>query len=424
MSLLIKGAVHQGECCDIFIDGNRIAHMGAISQTADRILDARGKAVIPAFYNTHTHAAMTCMRGLADDRELFDWLNNHIWPFEALLTPEDIYLCSRLAVVEMIQTGTVFFNDMYWHAAETLRAVEEFGLRAALGRVIIEATPGVVSHEIQCANAEFNRVLKTASERIVATYAPHAIYTVSEATLMQIAAQAKAENAYLHIHASETVREVNTCYAQHGMSPIFWLDHCGMLTARTTLAHCVHLSDDDIALIRDRGCLIAHNPVSNLKLASGLFNYERTVEQGRCKVSIGTDGCASNNNVSMLEEMKFAALIAKIQSMHSTCAPADVILRHATRDAAQAFQIDAGEIAVGRLADLVLVNLRNPMMVPCHNLVSNLVYAADSACIDTVICDGKILMENKIIPGKDDIVDDALECCHRLISKMRRQHDR
>ncbi len=424
MSLLIKGAVHQGECCDILIDGNRIAHMGAISQTADRILDARGKAVIPAFYNTHTHAAMTCMRGLADDRELFDWLNNHIWPFEALLTPEDIYLCSRLAVVEMIQTGTVFFNDMYWHAAETLRAVEEFGLRAALGRVIIEATPGVVSHEIQCANAEFNRVLKTASERIVATYAPHAIYTVSEATLMQIAAQAKAENAYLHIHASETVREVNTCYAQHGMSPIFWLDHCGMLTARTTLAHCVHLSDDDIALIRDRGCLIAHNPVSNLKLASGLFNYERTVEQGRCKVSIGTDGCASNNNVSMLEEMKFAALIAKIQSMHSTCAPADVILRHATRDAAQAFQIDAGEIAVGRLADLVLVDLRNPMMVPCHNLVSNLVYAADSACIDTVICDGKILMENKIIPGKDDIVDDALECCHRLISKMRRQHDR
>lgn len=424
MSLLIKDALHQGECCDILIDGNRIAHIGAITQTADRILDARGKAVIPAFYNTHTHAAMTCMRGLADDRELFDWLNNHIWPFEALLTPEDIYLCSRLAVVEMIQTGTVFFNDMYWHAAETLRAVEEFGLRAALGRVIIEATPGVVSHEIQCANAEFNRVLKTASERIVATYAPHAIYTVSEATLMQIAAQAKAENAYLHIHASETVREVNTCYAQHGMSPIFWLDHCGMLTARTTLAHCVHLSDDDIALIRDRGCLIAHNPVSNLKLASGLFSYERTVEQGRCKVSIGTDGCASNNNVSMLEEMKFAALIAKIQSMHSTCAPADVILRHATRDAAQAFQIDAGEIAVGRLADLVLVDLRNPMMVPCHNLVSNLVYAADSACIDTVICDGKILMENKIIPGKDDIVDDALECCHRLISKMRRQHDR
>ena len=424
MSLLIKGALHQGESCDILIDGNRIAHIGAITQTADRILDARGKAVIPAFYNTHTHAAMTCMRGLADDRELFDWLNNHIWPFEALLTPEDIYLCSRLAVVEMIQTGTVFFNDMYWHAAETLRAVEEFGMRAALGRVIIEATPGVVSHEIQSANAEFNRVLKTASERIVATYAPHAIYTVSEATLMQIAAQAKAENAYLHIHASETVREVNTCYAQHGMSPIFWLDHCGMLTASTTLAHCVHLSDDDIALIRDRGCLIAHNPISNLKLASGLFNYERTVEQGRCKVSIGTDGCASNNNVSMLEEMKFAALIAKIQSMHSTCAPADVILRHATRDAAQAFQIDAGEIAVGRLADLVLVDLRNPMMVPCHNLVSNLVYAADSACIDTVICDGKILMENKIIPGKDDIVDDALECCYRLISKMRRQRDR
>lgn len=424
MSLLIKGVLHQGECCDILVDGNRIAHIGSVNQTADRILDARGKAIIPAFYNTHTHAAMTCMRGLADDRELFDWLNNHIWPFEALLTPDDIYLCSRLAIVEMIQTGTVFFNDMYWHAAETLRAVEEFGVRAALGRVIIESTPGVVSHEIQCANAAFDSVLKTASERIIGTYAPHAIYTVSEATLIRTAAQAKAQGAHLHIHASETVREVNTCYAQHGMSPIFWLDHCGMLTPHTTLAHCVHLSNDDIALIRDRGCLIAHNPVSNMKLASGLFDYERTVEQGRCKVSIGTDGCASNNNVSMLEEMKFAALIAKTQSMHSTCAPAESILRHATRDAAQAFQIDAGEIAVGRLADLLLVDLHNPLMVPCHNLISNLVYSADSSCIDTVICDGKILMENRVIPGKEDIVDDALECCHRLISKMRRQRER
>jgi len=424
MSLLIKGVLHQGEPCDILIEGNRITQIGTIAQTAARTLDARGQAVIPAFYNTHTHAAMTCMRGLADDRELFDWLNNHIWPFEALLTPEDIYLCSRLAIVEMIQTGTVFFNDMYWHAAETVRAVDEFGVRAALGRVIIEATQGVVSQEIQRANAEFDRILKTAPERVMGTYAPHAIYTVSEATLRRVAAQANDEKAYLHIHASETLHEVDTCYARYGMSPIFWLDHCGMLTARTTLAHCVHLSDDDIALIRDRGCLIAHNPVSNMKLASGLFHYERTVEQGKCNVSIGTDGCASNNNVSMLEEMKFAALIAKTQSMHSTCAPAEAILRHATRDAAKAFQIDAGEVAVGRLADLLLIDLRNPLMVPCHNLISNLVYSADSSCINTVICDGRILMENRIIPGKDDIVDDALECCHRLISKMRRQRER
>jgi 5-methylthioadenosine/S-adenosylhomocysteine deaminase len=189
------------------------------------------------------------------------------------------------------------------------------------------------------------------------------------------------------------------------MTPIAWLDTCGMLTPKTILAHSIHLTKDDITLIRDRGCVIAHMPCSNLKLASGQFRFHEVAEQNGCRVTIGTDGCASNNNLSMLDEMKFAALSAKGETHSPTAAPAKTVFDCATRHGAEAFGIDAGVIAEGKLADALLIDLQHPLTVPCHNLVSNLVYSADSSCIDTVICDGRVLMENKIIPNERDILE-------------------
>jgi 5-methylthioadenosine/S-adenosylhomocysteine deaminase len=423
MSILIQQVIHNGAPCDIFIEGNRFKKIAPhIDCAAKQVLDGRRKAILPAFYNTHNHAAMTSMRGYADDIDLFPWLKNHIWPFEACITSEDVYHCTKLAIVEMIRGGTVFFNDMYWFSTSTVRAVEEMGLRAAVGRLFIESSPGVVLEGNIQENAALEAMASSASSRITLTYAPHAIYTVSGKTLCMISEQAKANNSFIHIHASETEREVSNSHKEHGMSPIAWLDRCGMLGPKTILAHCVHLSVEDINLIRERGCIIAHNPISNLKLASGRFRFQEVIEDSGCKITLGTDGVASNNNLSMLDTMKFAALSAKDQSRKATVAPAHVIFDAATLKGAEAFNIRAGAIAEGQLADALLVDLRQPTMVPNHHLISNMVYAADTACIDTVLCDGRLLMHNKIIPGEAEIIDAAQQATTGILERLNLQH--
>ncbi len=419
MSILIKHVTLNGALSDIFIEGNSFKTIAPhIACSADCILDGTGKAIIPAFYNAHNHAAMTSMRGYADDIDLFPWLKNHIWPFESCITEEDVYHCTRLAILEMIRGGTVFFNDMYWFSAATIRAVEEMGMRAAVGRLFIESTPGVILEQNRVENERLAAMKPSLSSRVVLTYAPHAIYTVSGKTLSTVAEEAKAGNDFIHIHASETEREVANCHKEHGMSPIAWLNACGMLGPRTILAHCVHLSADDIALIRENECIIAHNPASNYKLASGRFRFHDVVHEAGCYITIGTDGVASNNNLSMMEAMKFAALSAKEQSKHATVAPANMIFDCATRKGAEAFRIHAGVIEEGFLADAILVDLYRPCMVPNHHLISNMVYAADTSCVDTVICDGRILMADKMIPGERDIIEAAKQSIGGILGRL------
>lgn len=419
MSILIKHVTLNGGLYDILIEGNRFKTIKPnISAPADVTVDGAGKAILPPFYNTHSHAAMTSMRGYADDIDLFPWLKNHIWPFEACITEADVYHCTRLAILEMIRGGTVFFNDMYWFSTATIRAVEEMGIRAAVGRLFIEASPGVVLEQNRRENEMLDALKPSLSSRVTLTYAPHAIYTVSGKTLCEVAEQAKAESAFIHIHASETEREVANSYKDHGMSPIAWLDACAMLGPRTLLAHCVHLSPEDILLIRQRECIIAHNPTSNQKLASGRFRFHDVVQEAGCHTTIGTDGVASNNNLSMLEAMKFAALSAKDESKMATVAPANLIFDCATRNGAEAFNIHAGVIEEGRLADAVLIDLYQPSMVPNHHLISNMVYAADTSCIDTVICDGRILMANSVIPGEREMIDKAKHAIEGILSRL------
>jgi len=419
MSILIKHVTLNGVLCDVYIENNRFKTIAAhIKCEADSTINGEGKAILPAFYNTHNHAAMTSMRGYADDIDLFPWLKNHIWPFESCITEEDVYQCSRLAILEMIRGGTVFFNDMYWFSVATVRAVEEMGIRAAVGRLFIESSPGIILDQNTRENERLEAMEASLSSRVILTYAPHAIYTVSGKTLSKVAEQAKAGHDFIHIHASETELEVANCFKDHGMSPIAWLDTCGMLGPRTILAHCVHLSIEDIALIRQRECIIAHNPTSNHKLASGRFRFHDVVQDAGCHATIGTDGVASNNNLSMLEAMKFAALSAKDQSKKATVAPANLIFDCATRNGAEAFNIHAGVIEEGRLADALLVDLYHPTMVPNHHLISNMVYAADTSCIDTVICDGRILMANKVIPGERDVIVAAQQSIAGILGRL------
>ena len=416
--LLIRKAMFKGKITDALIEKGVFT---AIAPSIDPpqgvpVLDAAGKILVPAFYNAHTHSAMTLLRGYADDMELFTWLNKFIWPAEAKLTTRDIYAGSRLAIVEMIRSGTVFFNDMYWEPEVTLKAAEEMGMRAAIGRLFIEESPGKILERNLLSTEALESAYKNspARDRLQLTYAPHAIYTVSGITLKRIAEMSRSTGDRIHIHAAETRQEVDDCLKAHNMTPIAWLDTCGLLGPNTLLAHCVHLTPDDIALIRDRGAVAIHMPCSNYKLCSGQFDYKAVFEAGRCRTAIGTDGCASNNNLSMFDEMKLAAMNAKIRSGDPTCGKASDIWEIATRYGAEAFGIPSGVIGKGKLGDAVLLNPDLPCMAPKFNIHANIVYSADTSCVDTVICNGRILMKDAKIEGEEEILEEARTCARHL----------
>ncbi len=395
-SLLIKDALLDGARTDALIRDGRFAEIapGIAPPAGVEVLDAKGRILAPAFYNAHTHSAMSIMRGLADDLRLEVWLNEHIWPFEAKLTEDDVRRGVRLAVEEMIRSGTVFFNDMYWMPDVALRVADEAGMRAVIG-------PCLISNPL----AKFTRAeeLEEAYRHVAhphllaLAHAPHAVYSADERLLRETAEKARADGRVIHVHASETRTEVDDCLKAHGMTPVAWLDRCGLLTERTVLAHGVHLSDDDIRLVRDRHAVVVHNPCSNYKLCSGQFDFRRVVEAGGCRVALGTDGCASNNNLSFFDEMKLAALNAKIQSGDPECGKAADVWRIATQGGAEAFGLDGGVIAVGKLGDALLLDPATPALNPLRDLASALVYAADTSCVDTVVCDGRVLMADKVL---------------------------
>ena len=399
-TILIKNVLHNNKKTNILIEGNRFKSMNAASDVmADTIIEADGMAILPPFYNTHTHAAMTVLRGYADDMALNEWLTEHIWPFEGTLTAEDMYLGTRLAILEMIKSGTVFFNDMYFNVDVTTQAIREMGIRASIGATIIGGHPLSVAEERYHLVREWN----DPTGRIMLTPAPHAVYTVNEDLLQSSYALSQETHTKWHIHLSETASEVQDCVKAHGTTPIRYLEQLGVLGPNVIAAHVVHVDDEEIQILKERGVTIAHNPCSNMKLASGIFNYKKMIDAG-LKITLATDGCSSNNNLDMREEMKMAALLAKVSTQNPACLPATEVFKWATVNGAQAFDIDAGVIEEGKLADALLINLNNERMTPFHNLISNWVYAADSSCIDTVICDGNIVMRNHHVEGEEEII--------------------
>ena len=386
--LLLKDILLDGRARNILIEGNRFKDLDAPAEVADaKVLDASGTAILPALYNTHTHAAMTLLRGYADDMPLQKWLQEYIWPFEDKLTPEDVRHGSEIAVKEMVQSGTVFFNDMYFDVEETIDIVNRTGTRAAIGITVMENHSKTVSE----GKKEFIRHWQDPTDgRIRLVMAPHAIYTVGERKLRDSAEFAREHGMLLHIHLSETVKEVEDCLLEHGTTPVRYLDSIGFLGPDVIAAHCVHVDDEEADILAERGVTVSHCPCSNMKLGSGVFPYSRLMQAG-CRITLGTDGASSGNNLDLREAMKFAALLAK-SGGDPELLPAEEVFRWATRSGAEAFGIDAGVIAEGKLADCLLIDLSDIRMQPCHHLVSNFVYSADSRCIKHVLCNGRIVL--------------------------------
>ena len=420
MSILIKNVLLGGRARNIYIEGNEIEAISEASkeQVAEFVIDGTDKAAIPGLFNAHTHAAMTLLRGYADDMPLQEWLETKIWPVERKLTEDDVYWGTKLACLEMIKSGTIFFNDMYWHWRGSARAVAECGIRAALSAVFIDGFDEEKAKEQIIRNEALYKESKELPERIIFALGPHAIYTVSESSLCWVRDFAEKHDLLVHIHLSETKTEVEDCIKRHGMRPVEYLNELDFLCARTIACHCTHLSRNEMELLKKHNVKIVHNPTSNMKLATGRKQYDELKRLGLyANIALGTDGCASNNNLDMFEEMKIASLLQKVYSGDPTCMPAKEAFGLATGNAARMFRINAGEIAEGKLADVVLLDLKNVNLVPNHNLISNIVYSANGSCVDTVICDGAILMEARKVKGEEEIKEKAQEVAYEIVKQ-------
>ena len=388
---------------------------------ADEVINADGKVLIPGLVNTHTHLSMTLMRGLADDIPLDDWLNNHIWPVEAELNGEYCYAGALLACAEMIKSGTTCFNDMYFFMDHVARAADEAGLRGVLSHGMID-----FGNEDK-RNQEFKesiRIIKkchnTGEGRIKVAFGPHSPYTCSQKLLEKVKIESAKYGVGIHIHVSETQKEVSDVLKAHGKRPFEYLDDIGFLGKEVTAAHAVWLSDSEIDIIKQRDVKISHNPSSNMKLSSGVSPVAELLRKGVC-VSMGTDGSASNNNMDLLEEIKIGALLQKVTTMDPTVLTAEKVFKMVTIDGAESLGLEKqiGSIEVDKKADLALVDMRTPQLTPFRNPISHLVYSANGGNVDTVICNGEVLMKDRNLLRLDEamVLEIAQNASEELLSK-------
>ena len=405
----------------VVIKDGMITEVGtSTDSTADKVIDAGGCVVMPGLVNTHCHAGMTLFRGYADDMPLKEWLENRIWPAEAKLTDDDIYNGSLLACLEMIKSGTTAFADMYIHMDRVAQAVEDSGMRAALSYGMIDFC------NKEKADAELNEGMRFVREwngkaegRITTMYGPHAPNTCSRDFLIRVKEQAVKDNVRIHIHVLETETELNYMKENFGMCSIHFLKGIDFWGTDILAAHCVWLSDGDIKILAEYGVNISHNPVSNMKLASGIAPVSKLLEIG-ANVCLGTDGCASNNNLDMFEEMKTAALLQKVSTMDPTALPARKVLEMATVNGAKALGIKSGILKEGYNADVIIVDLKRPHLTPTYDVASQLVYAASGKDVRTTIIAGKVLMEDSIVNclNEQDILEKAMQTSKNLVARI------
>ncbi|MCL7412536.1 MAG: amidohydrolase family protein [ANME-2 cluster archaeon] len=407
----------------VLIEDNNITYVGKETQQAEHVIDAKGCVVMPGLVNAHNHAGMTLFRGYADDLPLKEWLEGHIWPAEAKLTGEDVYYGTLLACLEMIRSGTTAFADMYFFMDHAARAVEESGLRASLSHGMIELFNEEKGDADLREGIRFARKWNnTADGRITTMYGPHAPNTCSREFLSRVKDRAKADSLGIHIHVLETKAELLEMKKKYSMCSIHLLDEIGFLGPGELAAHCVWLSSGDMDILAERGVNIVHCPVSNMKLASGIAPVPGLLTRG-ANVALGTDGCASNNSLDMFGEMKTAALLHKVNSTDPTVLPAHQVLKMATVNGAKALKIPAGQLKPGMLADIIIVDMQKPHLLPNHDLESHLVYAARGSDVRTTIVDGKILMEDGIIMSmnQENVMEQAAISAEKLIQRVKEQ---
>jgi 5-methylthioadenosine/S-adenosylhomocysteine deaminase len=371
--------------------------IGARFSARDTV-DATGQVVLPGLINTHTHAPMVLYRGLADDLALKEWLEKYIFPAEAkTVTPEFVRAGTRLAVLEMIQSGTTTYADMYYFEEEIARVTKEAGLRGVLGETIIQfSSPDAKTPAEGVARAEVFIKEFAADDLIVPAVAPHSMYTLDTATLKAIRALADRTRAPVLIHLAETKDEIATAQTRHKATPAGYLESIGFWGPRTLAAHGVWLSPADMSLLARRHVAVSHNPESNMKLASGAA---RVVAMRRAGISVGlgTDGAASNNDLDMFEAMRQAAFLAKLRAMDPRAMPARTALEMATIEGARALGMDAqiGSLEPGKRADLIAVSMTAARQTPMYDPLSHLVYVTRGDDVRTTIVNGRLLMRDR-----------------------------
>ena len=423
MNLLIKNATvvlpdGQTKAAEIAVEGTKILAIGDVPAdfVAEQTIDAKDMLAIPGFVNAHTHASMTLLRSYADDMELMTWLNDHIWPVEAKMVSNDIYWGAALAAVEMLKSGTTTFADMYGPFMERVAdVVTESGMRGVLSRGIIGVAPDG-EKKIEENISLYEDYHGAANGRITVMFGPHAPYTCPPDFLKKVAAAAQRLGAHVHIHMNETKAEIEQITKQYGKRPFEYVEDTGLFENPTLAAHCVHLSEDEITIIKKHGIRVAHNPGSNMKLASGVAPVPRLLKEG-VTVALGTDGTSSNNNLDMLQEIQLAALLHKVNEYDPLAVPAFEALKMGTEYGAKAVGLDGlGRLEAGAKADIVLVSMKGAAWVPRFNEVSLLVYSGSAADVDTVICDGKVLMQHRELLTLDEekIKYEAQKCAERL----------
>ncbi|HWQ18546.1 MAG TPA: amidohydrolase [Methanotrichaceae archaeon] len=404
VSFLRSGSLVKGR--DILIEGGRIAKIDRdLRDEEAEIIDGHGMLAIPGLVNCHTHLAMTLLRGYADDMALDPWLNEKIWPMEGRLNEEDIIWGVKLGCLELIRFGICCYNDMYYHMNETAEATKEMGLRAFLSEVIFD-------DRLEALSASETFINRWSGDPLIhPAIGPHAIKTCAQQTLLRARDIAEKYDVILHIHLSEIQKEVDGSVKEHGKSPVEYLDSLGLLGPRTIAAHCVWLSEKDISILARRQVNVAHCPVSNLKLASGIAPINKMLAAG-INVCLGTDGASSNNNLNLFEEMKTMAIVQKNECGNPEVLKADETWKIATDNAYRAFGLDIG-LHEGALADLALIDLRRPWFKPETNMISHLIYS-NPGIADTTIVNGKVLMLHGAISGEEKILDNAQKRFERL----------
>lgn len=418
MSILLKNTSINSTTKDVRITDDVFTEISSTltPESGDTVIDASGKILIPSFKNGHTHSAMTLLRGWGDDMKLQPWLEEKIWPMEEKIIrdPEATYWGTRFACLEMIKSGTTFANDMYFNLSQNVKAFKEAGIKSSLGTAVFDFFDSDKTIQMKkLCEKEYTSFDGDASTRFI--LAAHSVYTVSSELLKWMGDFASANDIPLHIHLAETQKEVDYCQLKFGKSPVKYLKDLGILSRHLIAAHVVWVSDDDLKILADYGVTVVHNPVSNMKLSVGkTFPYKKMREL-KIPIMLGTDGAASNNNLNMFEEMKFAALLQKHNSGDPEIMKASEIFSIATGEENNFFPNLSGTIKTGSFADCLLLDQNNTELIPAHNLTSNLVYSSNGNCVDTVICNGKILMENRKIKDEEEIIDRIRSISEKLI---------
>ena len=389
------------------ISGNRIEFASASAADKEsflaahpnaRVVDCRGKLVMPGLINTHCHAGMTLQRSFADDIALMEWLNDYIWPFEKCQTPDDIAVGMMLGIVELLLGGVTSFVDMYFHEDRGVEVARRLGIRAVLGCSYFD-----YSIDETLAQAERAMVNAAGCSRISIAVAPHSGYTCSPENLLRGKEFCRRNGLLFMTHVAETRDEIGIMAERYGTTPVRHLDALGILDERTIAAHCVHVDDEDIALLAERGVIVSHNPQSNMKLSSGVAPVWRMMQSG-VHMTLGTDGTCSNNDLDMFEELRTATFLQKSATGDPTSLPAYEALKLVTVNGARAMGYADGELGVlrkGALADVVVIDLQKPHLQPVHDVVSNVVYCAKASDVETVVVDGEPVVENRRIRGVD-----------------------